>query len=101
MAAAFATMKNVQVVYGLEGDYDGGLISVDGRSAAWSLTTSGARSTPARHTPEKPRWRVLAPLNSPCLPEQRGGLLARLNGALGGVLAGESFTLSELLLRPG
>ena len=87
---------NVQVVYGLEGDYDGGLISVDDAiSRLESHNIRGAVYTSPSHTPEKPRWRVLAPLNSPCLPEQRSGLLARLNGALGGVLAGESFTLSQ------
>ena len=88
--------ENVQVVYGLEGDYDGGLISVDEAiSRLESHNIRGAVYTSPSHTPEKPRWRVLAPLNSPCLPEQRSGLLARLNGALGGVLAGESFTLSQ------
>ena len=95
-AGSLRNNANVQVVYGLEGDYDGGLISVDEAIKRLELhNIRAAVYTSPSHTPEKPRWRVLAPLNSPCLPEQRSGLLARLNGALGGVLAGESFTLSQ------
>jgi len=87
---------NVQVIYGLEGDYDAGLVSLE--DALAMLESAGIRAavyTSPSHTPQFPRWRVLAPLNNPALPEQRESLLARLNGALNGILAPESFTLSQ------
>lgn len=95
-AGSLRNNANVQVVYGLEGDYDGGVITVD--EAIDRLESHNIRAavyTSPSHTPQNPRWRVIAPLNSPALPEQRSGLLARLNGALGGILAGESFVLSQ------
>ena len=87
---------NVQFVYGVEGDYDGERITLE--DALSRLESHGIRAaiyTSPSHTPERPRWRVLAPLATPALPEQREGLLARINGALGGILAPESFTLSQ------
>ncbi|WP_454825924.1 AAA family ATPase [Paraburkholderia xenovorans] len=87
---------NVHQVSGLEGDYDGELVSVD--EAARRLSAEGLEAfiyTSASHTPEKPRWRVLAPLSRPYEPAERGQLMAMLNAALGGILARESFTLSQ------
>jgi hypothetical protein len=46
-------------------------------------------------TVDKPRWRVICPLSEQLPPDARAGLIARLNGALGGILAGESFALSQ------
>lgn len=46
-------------------------------------------------TPDAPRWRVQAVLSRPHSPSERAALVARLNGILGGVLAGESFTASQ------
>jgi hypothetical protein len=52
-------------------------------------------------TPEAPHWRVLAPTaqehrgDEATLRGLRERFLARLNGVLGGVLAGESFVLSQ------
>jgi len=90
-------------VYGIEGDYDAGTMSVADAIAA--LERHGIRAAiytspnhlhrDAKHN-GGPRWRVLAPLSAPARPEQRAALLARLNGALGGVLSGESFTASQV-----
>lgn len=90
---------NIQVLYGIEGDYDGGEVSM--QDAADRLEKLGIRcalyASPS-WTPEQPRWRVLAPLSNPVSLGQvrvRDRMIARLNGALGGILAGESFTASQ------
>jgi hypothetical protein len=87
---------NVLSVDGIEGDYDGGTVSI--ADAAEKLKAAGVAavlySSPS-HTPTNPRWRVLCPLSSPASPEERERLCARLNGALAGLLSGESFTLSQ------
>lgn len=42
--------------------------------------------------PQKPLWTVISPLLHPHEPSQRNWLLARLNGALGGMLSTQCFT---------
>jgi hypothetical protein len=87
---------NVVQITGVEGDYDGEVIQPD--EAVLRLERAGIKAcvyTSPRHRPEAPRWRVLAPLSRPMSPDARAALLARVNGALGGILASESFTLSQ------
>lgn len=87
---------NVIEITGLEGDYDAEQMPIT--EAAMLLHEHGIEAvlyTSPSHTPDKPRWRVLAPLSHEYPPQDRNRLLARLNGALGGVLASESFTLSQ------
>lgn len=87
---------NVLAVSGVEADYDAGQLSLD--DAARLLEAAGIAAllyTSASHSPEAPRWRVLAPLSREREPGVREALCARLNGALGGVLDGASFTLSQ------
>jgi hypothetical protein len=104
--AAFGTIRtakgalrhdsNVLAVSGLEGDYDAGEVTPE--AAAMLLQFAGIEAvvyTSPSHTPEAPRWRVLAPLSREYPPTARRDFLARLNGALGGILAHESFTLSQ------
>lgn len=83
----------VAEVFGLEGDHDAGTMSAG--EAIQRLERHGIRavvhSTP-NSTPERPRWRVLAPLSRSHPPAERARLAARLNGALDGALAPESFT---------
>jgi hypothetical protein len=87
---------NVLQVDGVEGDYDGEVVSIE--QAVDMLRAAGIAgliyASPS-HTPERPRWRVLSPLSETVSPERREELTARLNGALGGNLAGESFRLSQ------
>lgn len=74
------------------GDYDAGEVSV--AEAVRRLRKAGivaAVYTTRRHTPERPRWRVVAPLSAPVGPDGYGELLDLLNGALGGILAPESW----------
>jgi len=90
------TNENVIAVFVAEGDYDGGLMPL--ATAAKLLEERSIRAAfypSPSSTSDKPRWRVLCPLSQPQLPAARARLVARLNGALGGVLASESFTLSQ------
>ena len=95
-AGALRHDKNVMAVCGLEADYDAEVVPAD--SAAAMLQFAGIEAfiyTSPSHTPSAPRWRVLAPLSRDHVPADRRDLVARLNGALGGILAPESFTLSQ------
>ena len=88
--------SNVEQVFGLEGDYDAGLVTPE--EAAQRLRQAGIRAvvyTSASHTPGSPRWRVLAPLSDPVRPTERYRYISLLNGALGGILAPESWVLSQ------
>lgn len=88
--------SNMLAVHGVEGDYDAGLVSV--AEVGRRVTAAGMAAviyTTARHTPDAPRWRVLAPLSKPCTPAERWRLVGILNAALGGILASESFTPSQ------
>lgn len=88
--------ENVRTIYGVEGDYDAELVSIE--EAARRLREAGIEAvlhTTSRHTAERPRWRVLAPLAQPCKPEARREHVGVLNAALGGILAAESFVLSH------
>lgn len=87
---------NVRQITGIEGDYDGGAIQPEVGLA--KLKAAGIRAliyTSPSHTADKPRWRVLALCSKPLRPGARAALVARINGVLGGILAGESFTLSQ------
>ena len=87
---------NVVDVYGIEGDYDGEKVTPE--QAAALLKATGLEAviyTSASHTPDKPRWRVIAPLSRRHPPGERAALVSILNGILGGILNGESWTLSQ------
>ena len=87
---------NVLAIDGIEADYDAGEITVDEAAALLRQHELAAVIyTSPSHADSKPRWRVLCPTSQPLRPGERDALVARLNGALGGVLAGESFTLSQ------
>jgi Primase C terminal 2 (PriCT-2)/D5 N terminal like len=89
------TNDNLIEITGVECDYDDEKISFD----AAVEVMRGARVrcllyTSASHSPEKPRWRVLAPLSKNYPPTSRASMVGRLNGLFGGALAPESFVLS-------
>lgn len=93
---------NVLEVTGVEGDYDAG-----DRGPEWAadaLRRAGVEGmvyTTARHTAERPRWRVLAPFAQAREPAIREVVASRLNGVLGGVLAPESWDLSRAYFYGG
>jgi KaiC/GvpD/RAD55 family RecA-like ATPase len=87
---------NLEAITGIEGDYDGGVVSI--AEAVERLESANVAaliySTPS-HTAAAPRWRVLAPTSADMLPADREALAERLNGALGGILAPETFARSQ------
>lgn len=87
---------NLVSVSGVEGDYDAGAITPqDAAERLRQADISALIYTTPNHMPEAPRFRVLAPLARDVSPAEREALCARLNGALGGILAAESFTPSQ------
>lgn len=87
---------NVLLVDGIEGDYDLGTVTVS--EACVRLSDSGIAAvvyTSRSHTVAAPRWRVLCPCSDSLAPDARRALVGRLNAILGGVLARESFVLSQ------
>ena len=89
-------------VPGLEGVYDGERMTPE--TARAKLKKAGVAAliyTTGRHTPEKPRWRVLCPFSGPLPPDAREDLMARVNGVFGGVLDPASFTLSQAYYAGG
>lgn len=87
---------NMLKVCGIEADYDGEQVSVE--KAAAMLEFYGIEAaiyTSPSHTEERPRWRVLAPLSQAYPVADRRRFIAMLNSALGGILAGESFTPAQ------
>ena len=89
--------ENVLAVSGCEGDYDGEKVSFHeavaiARKAGLLCIIYTSRS----HTQAAPRWRVLVFFragNTP--PAERHLYVMRLNGIFGGILADESFNLSQ------
>ena len=87
---------NVLVITGAMGDYDDGEVSFD--EAVERVRHSGIEAilyTSPIHTADKPRWRVIAPFSRELPPDQHAEMVNRLNGAIGGGLAAESWTLSQ------
>ncbi len=90
------TNENLVSVYGIELDYDGEQVSIE--AARDKLERYGIKAAlypSPSSTAEKPRWRVLCPTAQQQPPTARAALVARVNGALAGVAASESFTLSQ------
>jgi hypothetical protein len=87
---------NVRALSGIVVEHDASTMSFD--EAIRRLRTARVEAlvyTSPSHTEEQPRWRVVAPTSDSWAPAQHACLVARLNGILGGVLSGESFTLSQ------
>lgn len=87
---------NLRLVTGVESDYDDERVSFD--TAIEQARAAGVECilyTSPSHTPERPRWRGLFPLAGECLPEQRRVFAECVNAIFDGVLARETFTLSQ------
>jgi putative DNA primase/helicase len=90
------TNENVQSISGVEGDYDGGIVSFDDAVARVQRADIAAiLYTSASHTEERPRWRIACLFSRLLPPQDRERMLDRVNGALGGILSNESWTLSQ------
>jgi hypothetical protein len=87
---------NIVAIHGIEIDYDGELISfADARDRLAQVGVGCVIYTSPSHSPEKPRWRVLCPTGEPIGAQVRSRLCDLLNGLFGGLLARESWTLSQ------
>lgn len=87
---------NVVSISGVEGDYDDKQLAFD--AAVSRVRDARLRAliyTSPSYTEAEPKWRVILPTSQDLSPSERAKLTARINGVLGGVLAGESFTLSQ------
>jgi AAA domain len=93
---SFRHDKNVNFIDGIEGDYDGGEIPMSDAAKLLQAANIAALfyESPSA-TSQNQRWRVLCPCSHSKSKEERLVLMARLNGALDGILATESFTLSQ------
>ena len=89
---------NMVTIDGIEVDYDGGKISFD--EACHRCREAGLAAliypTPS-HKPEAPRYRMLCPTSKELPVSERDALVARINGVMGGVLDGASFTDSQAM----
>lgn len=94
---------NIVSTHGLAGDYDKGTMPIS--EARLLLEKAGVRALlypswgdglvePPKYN-GGPRWRVVAPFSQALAPAEYASMMARLNGALGGVLAPESFTVEQ------
>lgn len=87
---------NVLRVWAAVGDYDGE--KVQPNEAVALLNSAGVRAlvyTSPSHEPNAPRWRVVAPFDTPGDREKHIDAVERLNTIVGGGLSSESFTLSQ------
>ena len=87
---------NVKWISGIEADYDAGIVPFD--EAVEVVNKIGLTAivyTSPSHTENAPRWRALCPLSRGLQPEKRRHMLGRLNGAFRGIIAHESWTLSQ------
>ena len=89
---------NVRDLSGVVGDYDGEKMSID--EAVERLDKAGVTvlvySSPSHMWDgHGPRWRVCCPFSAPLPPDQHYQMMSRVNAVLGGVLASESWTLSQ------
>ena len=87
---------NVIEITGIEGDYDGEVIDLgEAQTMIADARLTAVLYTSPSHTATTPRWRVLCPLSRPYAPKDHERFVARLNGAMGGILAPESYALSQ------
>ena len=87
---------NMLGISGIECDYDGGLVSIEQAHARMQAAgILGLFYTTPTHTPEKPRWRFIAPTSTELPVMARKELAEKANLILGGILAQESFTQSQ------
>jgi P4 family phage/plasmid primase-like protien len=87
---------NVLEITGIEVDYDAKVMAFeDAVEAVKRAKLTALIYTSPSHAANAPKWRVVLPASRRLLPSSRSKLVARINGVLGGVVAGESFTLSQ------
>lgn len=93
---SFRHDDNLVAISGIVADYDAGKVSIaDAAARARAAGVAVAFIASPSHTAAQPRWRAVSPLAQVATPDEHARMCARLNGALGGILAPESFTRSQ------
>jgi hypothetical protein len=93
---SYRTQANVKHVTAAIGDMDsGGMTLADARQRCEDRGIAAYFYTTPSHTPDKPRWRVVAFLSRPHAPGATALQVAKLNEVLAGVLTSESYTESQ------
>lgn len=93
---SFRHDDNLVAISGIVADYDAGKVSIgDAAARARAAGVAVAFIASPSHTAAQPRWRAVSPLATATTPDEHARMCARLNGALGGILAPESFTRSQ------
>lgn len=95
-------IKIMPEIWGAEADYDGEEIPVD--RAVEMLKDAGIAAMVVESfssTPEKPRWKVFSPTSKPLPSSRREELVNKLNAALKGELAGESWAPTQMMFVSG
>lgn len=89
---------NVLAVSGVEGEHDGGTITID--EAESRIRAAGLAAllvSTSSHQPDDPHWRIFLPLSCEADPIERAKFAARVNGIFDGALDQHAtFTLSQL-----
>jgi putative DNA primase/helicase len=87
---------NLEDFEAVEVDYDGGEVPIEDACAQFKEAgVAAVFYETASSTPQDHRWRGVFPCSKVMKPKERKALVARLNGVLKGVLAGESFNSSQ------
>jgi hypothetical protein len=87
---------NLDAITGCEIDYDGEQISFDDAlKVLGEMHISALTYTSPSHTPDAPRYRILAPTSKPLPPAMRAALVARINGFMKAKLGVEKFAATE------
>jgi P4 family phage/plasmid primase-like protien len=95
-AGSLRTDENLTGIEGIELDYDGLVISFDEAVAALKgMNLRGIAYTTPSYSEKTRKWRYLLPVSCLHPPEMRAKLVARVNGRLGNIFSGETFTLSQ------
>lgn len=96
ISGSLRSASNATGLSEIEVEYDGERLGFD--EAAQIFRDHGLSATlytTPSHTPEKPRWRAILSTLHPLPREDRRKLVARVNGIFGGILASESFNVSQ------
>ena len=87
---------NVDAISGIELDYDAKAVPLEEAAAVLrqSKLTALVYTSPS-HAASNPKWRLILPTSADRPPAERARLVARVNGLFAGIMAPESFTLSQ------
>lgn len=88
--------QNVEMVYGIELDYDDQEVTPEEAHDLFKKARiKSVIYTSPSYTTDKPKWRALLPLSRAVPPDRRAEMVGKANRVLKGIIARESFTLSQ------